>query len=135
MEESIPDCSSVVRNHLAIVLDETALWGLINEMNNFVSSPCRELVLSRFVLRVFTGQRVVFGKKEGKKNSSIGFPRRDCFAKVLGRNNLPLFLDLVLATSSCDKSADLDGRVIANRRLFRVNSFSRRVSDCPQDFK
>ena len=76
MEESIPDCSSVVRNHLAIVLDETALWGLINEMNNFVSSPRRELVLFRYFLRVFTGQRVVFGK-ERKKNYSIGFPWHD----------------------------------------------------------
>ena len=52
MEQSIPDCSSVVRNHLAIVLDVTDLVGLINEMNNFVSSPHRELVLSRYVLRV-----------------------------------------------------------------------------------
>ena len=112
MEESIPDCSSVVRNLLAIVLDETALWGLMNEMNNFVTSPRRELVLSRYVLRVFTGQRVTFGKKEGKKNSSIGFSWRDCFAKVLGRNDIPLVLDCILVTSSCDKSADLDGRVL-----------------------
>ena len=63
MEESIPDWPSVVRNNLAIVLDETALWGLINGMNNFVSSPHKEIVLSRYVLRIFTGQRVVFGKK------------------------------------------------------------------------
>ena len=136
MEVSIPDCSSVVRNHLAIVLDETALWGLINEMNNFVSSLRRELVLSRYILRVFTGQRVVFGKKEGKKNSFIGFPWRDCFARVLGRNDIPLPLVRILVTSSCDKSADLDGLVMANRKtVFRVNSFSGRVSDCPQDLK
>ena len=94
MEESIPDCSSVICNHLAIVLDVTALCSWMNEMNNFVSLPRRELVLSRYVLRVFTGQRMVFGKKEGKKNSSIGFPWHDCFAKVLGRvlgrNDIPL---------------------------------------------
>ena len=65
---------SVVRNHLAIVLGVSTLWGLINEMNNLVSSPLLELVLSRYVLRVSTGQRLVFSKKEGKKNSSIGFP-------------------------------------------------------------
>ena len=135
MEESIPDCSSVVRNHLAIVLDVTALWGLMNETNNFVSSPRRELVLSRYVLRVFTGQSVAFGKKEGKKNSFIGFPWRDCFAKVLGRNAIPLLLDCILLISSCDKSADLDGRVMANRKtVFRVNSFSVRTFDSPQDF-
>ena len=84
MEELIPDCSSVIRNHLVIVLEVNALWGLINEINNLVSLPRGEFVLSRYVLRIFTGQRVIFGKKEGKKHSSFGFPWRDCFAKVPG---------------------------------------------------
>ena len=80
----------------------------------------------------------VFGKKERKKNSSIGFPRCDYFAKVLGWNDIPLLLDFILIIFSHDKSADLDhgGCVMAKRKsIFRVNSFSRRVFDCPQDFE
>ena len=102
-------------------------------MNNSVSSPRREFVLSKYVLRIFLGQRIVLGKK-GKKNSFVGFLWHDCFAKVLRRNDIPLLLDCILFTSSCDKSADLDGRVMASRKtIFRVNSFSGRVSDHLQD--
>ena len=136
METSIPACSIVVFNHLAMVLDVTALWGLMNDTNNLVSPPRSGLVLSRYILRVFTGHKEVFGRKIGKKNSSIGFPWRDCFARVVGKNATPSLLGLILVMFSCDRSATLDGRVIANRRaVFRVSILSGRFSDCPQDSK
>ena len=74
MEVSIPVCSVIVFSHLAMVLNVTALWGLVIDMNNLVSSPSSGLVLSRYVLRVFTGHNTVFGIKDGTKNSSIGLP-------------------------------------------------------------
>ena len=61
MEVSIPACSMIVFNHLAMVLDVTALWGLMNDMNNLVSSPRSGLVLSTYILRVLTGHNKVFG--------------------------------------------------------------------------
>ena len=67
MDESVPNCSSVIHSHLEMVLDVTALRDLSNEANNFVSSPRREFVQSRYVFRVFTRQIVAFGKKDGKK--------------------------------------------------------------------
>ena len=136
MEVSIPACSMIVFNHLAMVLDVTALWGLMNDMNNLISSPRNGLVLSTYDLRVFTGHKTVFGKKDGKKNSSIGLPWRDCFARVVGKNATPSLLGLILAIFSCDRSAVLDGRVIASRRtVFRVSVLSGRSSDLPQDSK
>ena len=136
MEQSTPTCSIVDFNHLVMVLDITALWGLMNDTDNHVSSPHSDLVLSRYILRVFTGHKEVFGRNDGKKNSSIGFPWRDCFAKVVGKNATPLLLGLILFMFSCDRSADLDGRVIANRRtVFRVSILSGRFSDCPHDTK
>ena len=134
MEKLISDCSSVIRNHLAIVLEVTALWVWLMKTNNFVSSPSSEFLLPKHVLKVFNGQRVVLGKEEGKKK--LLFPRHECFAKVVGRNDLRQLLDCILITSSCDKSADLDGHVLTNTNpVFRVNSCSARTSDSPPDYK
>ena len=42
----------------------------------------------------------------------------------------------ILIISSYDKSAEVDGHVMANRKtVFKVNSFSGRASDRPQNFK
>ena len=57
----------------------------MKDINSFDSLPHRGFVFVRYTLRVFTGQSVKFDGKVGKKNSSIGFPWRDCFARVLGR--------------------------------------------------
>ena len=41
----------------------------------------------------------MFDGKEGNKNSSIGFPWRDCFARILGRNDIPSTSDRSLLQS------------------------------------
>ena len=61
------------------------------EMNSFVSSPFKPLVLSKYVCKAATGHIDVSSEKEGKKNSSIDdFPWRDCFASTVGTNATPL---------------------------------------------
>ena len=115
MEELIPAFSSVNRNHLAIELDVTALCGLINEMNSFLSPSRRGAVLSKYTRRVLTGHSVVFAEKEGKKKDSTCFPCRDCFARETGKKDTPFEWDCILFRSREQRSIDLDGRVIANR--------------------
>ena len=85
-----------------MVLDITALWGLMNDTNNLVCSPRGGLVLFTYVLKVFTGHNKVFGGKSGKKNFSIGLPWRDCFARVVGKSATPSLLGLILVIFSCD---------------------------------
>ena len=76
----------------------------------------------------------MFDRKDGKKNSFIGFPWCDCFAKVAGKKATPLLLGFVLFIFSWDRSADLDGRVIANRKtVFSDSVLSGRFSNCPHD--
>ena len=71
----------------------------MKDINSFDSSPRRGFVFIRYTLRVFTGQSVMFDGKVGKKNSSIGFPWRDCFARVLGRKDIPSTSDRSLLQS------------------------------------
>ena len=61
-----------------MVLDVTALCGLIKDTNNLDSPPRSGPVLSKYALRVLTGQSTILDGNLGKKNSSIGFPWRDC---------------------------------------------------------
>ena len=52
---------------------------------------------------------------------------------MVGKNATPSLLGLILVIFRCDRSAVLDGRVIANRRtVFRVSILSGRFSDLPQ---
>ena len=67
MRASNHACFIVVLNHLAIVLDITALWDLMNYMNNLVSSSRSGLVLSRYTLRVFTRHKELFDWNSVKK--------------------------------------------------------------------
>ena len=65
-------------------------------------------------------------------NDSIGLPCLDCFVREEGRNAIPLLSALILVTSNCERSADLEGLVIANRNtVFSVNAFRGSDSDCP----
>ena len=102
--------------------------------NNLVSSPLRDSVLETYWFSVLTGHRLILPGNDGKKNSAIGFPWRDCLASPRGRKVTPSGLGCLLATSNCDKSADLDGRVNARRKaVFHVRCFSERDSVLPMD--
>jgi len=75
---SIPTNPNVVFSHLAIVLEVTALCGLIVLTNSSLSSLQRLCVLFSYAFKVKTGQhsfRLV--GNEGKKNSLMGFPCLD----------------------------------------------------------
>ena len=69
--------------------DVTALWGFTCDINNFVSSPLKDSVLLwyYFECRHRTQCRVRW-ECDGKNNSAIGFPGRDCFATVVGKRLL-----------------------------------------------
>ena len=71
MEVSIPASSMIVSNNLSMVLEVTALWSLMNDMSNLVSSPRSGLVLSMYVLRVFTGHNTVFGRTDRRKTPQL----------------------------------------------------------------
>ena len=86
--EFTPAWSSIDFNHHATVLDVTALWGFTCDINNFVSSPLKDSVLLWYILSVVTGHNVEFDGNDGKNNSAIGFPGRDCFATVVGKRLL-----------------------------------------------
>ena len=65
MDMSMPAASSRDFSHLAIVLEATALLGLIMARNNFVSVPRTLAVRSSYALRVVTGHRSEFDGKDG----------------------------------------------------------------------
>ena len=48
-----------------MVLEATALLGLMMARNNFVSVPCTLAVCSSYALRVVTGHRSEFEGKDG----------------------------------------------------------------------
>ena len=82
----IPDFVSVDFIHLAMVDDETGLYGRINAINrlNLLSSPLLSFVLSSYALSVVTGHRRGFPEKLGKKNSVIALDGLDCLANCVG---------------------------------------------------
>ncbi len=82
VDTSIPATSSSFFNHLAIVLEVTALCGLMVAINNFVSAALNGSVRATYALRVVTGQIKLFSEK---KKGFIVFPCRDCFANALGK--------------------------------------------------
>ena len=84
MAVSTPASASSDLNHLAIELEVTALCGLTNDKSSLDSSALRGSVRSSYVPSVATGHRARSSLKEGKKNSVIGFPCRDCFDSACG---------------------------------------------------
>ena len=98
-------CSNIVLNHLAIVLDVTALCGLIIAINNLNSLARRCFILSMYVLSVSTRQRQELSRMDGKKNSAIGFPWRDRLARVEEEKAIPWLFTFILFTSSLARSA------------------------------
>ena len=58
------------------------------------------------------------------------------FARTDGRNVIPLPPDLILDVSNWERSVNLDGLVMANRKtVFNVTAFNGRDSDCPRHSK
>ena len=100
----------------------------MREMNSLVSSPLRDPVFSSYALSACTGHTLGSSEREGKKNSVMGFPWRDCLARERGRNATPSGLNCLPDRSSWERSADLEGRVNASSmtifhvRCLRVKS-------------
>ena len=72
----------------------------MREMNILVSSPLRDPVFSSYALSVCTGHTLGSPEREGKKNSVMGFPWRDCLAREWGRNATPSGLNCLLVGKS-----------------------------------
>ena len=83
-------------------------------MNNLISSPHSSLVLSAYVLRVFTGHNNVLAEKGKRKTPKLVYlgviVLSGWLVKCYSITNC-----LILVIFSCNKSAVLDGRVIPNR--------------------
>ena len=82
---SIPALSNRDLSHLARVDEHTGLCGLITARNNLVHSslpPVRKgSVFRSYARKVCCGQSLPLLGKAGKKNSALGFPCLDCFAR------------------------------------------------------
>jgi hypothetical protein len=60
----------------------------------------------------------------------MGLPWRDCFARVVGVKDTPLVTRFILLMSKCERSADLEGLVMARRNnVLRVRDFRGRLTD------
>jgi hypothetical protein len=86
MQVSIPVDSNRDLSHLAMVLDVTALWGLMIARNNLVSRPLFEAVCSSYAI---TGHMPASDGNEGKKKVTTGFPCLDCLARLAEINTTP----------------------------------------------
>ena len=83
--------------------------------------------------KVSTGQSPGSCGNEGKKNSVNGFPCLDCLARPLGLKVTPFGLYCLPLRLSCDRSADLEGRVNAKSIVvFQLNCFNDGESLLPQ---
>jgi len=81
---SMPEASSKDLSHLATVLEDTALCGLITATSSLVSLPRRDFVLTSYFFKVDTGHSLSSPGREGKKKLVICDMDRDCLAKALG---------------------------------------------------
>ena len=133
IDVSTPAASSNAFSHLATVLEVTALCGRMIAMKSLFSPPLRDSVRLSYSSKVSTGQSLGFSGKEGKKNSAIGFPWRDCLARFPGMKATPSRLHCFLVLSSWERSADLEGRVMARRKaVFHDSSFNGNEVDSPK---
>ena len=71
IDTSTPEASSNDFSHLATVLEDTALCGLIIATSNLVSPPRRDFVLFSYSFKVDTGHRLSSPRREGKKKVVI----------------------------------------------------------------
>ena len=134
IDVSMPAAFNKAFSHLAMELEVTALCGRMTATKSLFSPALRGSVLRSYSSRVSTGQSLGLSGKEGKKNSAIGFPWRDCLARLPGMKATPSRLHCFLVLSSWDKSADLEGRVMARRKaVFQDSSFNESEADSPKD--
>ena len=92
--------------------------------NNWEVPSLSCLVDSSYALRARTGQRELSSGKDGKKNSVIALPLRDCFDSAFGVNTTPSGLYRLALMSNWDRSAERDGLVNAmSMTVFRVRLF------------
>ena len=107
---------------------------LNKSQNTLDSVPLFGVVRSTYAFNVVTGQMVISCGNDGKKNSFTGFPCLDCLARECGIKITPSGLSLFPLRFSCDKSADLDGRVNANNiAVFQLSCFRERESLPPHE--
>ena len=72
IEVSMPEASSKDFSHLATVLEDTALCGLIIATSRLVSFPRRGCVLLSYSFSVTTGHNLCPPGREGKKIGNLG---------------------------------------------------------------
>jgi len=124
----MPEASSKDLSHLATVLEDTALCGLIIATSKLVSLPRRGCVLASYSFRVRTGQSLLPPGREGKKKVLIFDVDLDCLARTFGKKQTPSGLYARLDRSNFDRSADLDGRDKASNMVtFHDKCFNDKV--------
>ena len=84
IEVSMPEASNKDFIHLATVLEDTALCGLIIATSRLVSLPRSGCVLLSYSFKVTTGHSLLPPGREGKKKLEICDMDLDCLAKVFG---------------------------------------------------
>ena len=139
---SIPAFSRVIRNHLAILEEQTGLCGFIMPRKSlcFLLSvgefSLNGSVTASYVLNVVTGQILWSRGKAGKKNFDSGLFCLDCFDSSAASNSTPSGRNLLNLRSRRDRSADHDGLVRAKSIVvFRVRSWIERESVFPSAFR
>ena len=86
---STPAASTKAFSHLAMELEITELCGPITAIKSLVSPSLSGSVLLSYSSRVCTGHSLLLPGKDGKKNSAIGLPCRDCLARLAGMKAMP----------------------------------------------
>ena len=110
---SIPDFTNKDFSHLARVDKHTGLCGLTTARNSLVCSsfdPCRRTLSSIYIPAGLLWAELSVARK---KNSALGFPCLDCFARLASWNTTPSGVCLWYCRSSATRSAYLDGLVNA----------------------
>ena len=64
IDVSTPEASNTDFSHLAIVLEETGLWGFTTAINSFICSPLNGSVLSSYAFNVKTGHSLASSGNE-----------------------------------------------------------------------
>ena len=82
IDVSMPEASSKDLSHIATVLEDTALCGLIIATSKLVSLPQRGCVLASYSFRVRTGQSLLPPGREGKKKVLIFDVDLDCLTRM-----------------------------------------------------
>ena len=128
---STPTASNQAFCHLAMKLKVTAMCGLIIAIKSLFSPSLRDSVFLSYSYQARTGQSFWLPGKDGK-NSAIALSYHDCFTRFTEMEATPSSLRCFLVLSSWDRSANLDGHLIARRKaVFHDSYFNGRDPKSP----